>query len=108
MLETFRENKLFCKRSKCEFGVRDVLFLGHRIDGMHISPNPKKLQAHLYAHVSSIYSCELKKKVSFSQQLSVDLLQPRRPKLLLKRVFQCNAAALTLAPEYSAGKNSLV
>ena len=45
VLETFRENKLFCKRSKCEFGVRDVLFQGHRIDGMHISPDPKKLQA---------------------------------------------------------------
>ena len=34
VLETLRENKLFCKRSKCEFGVRDVLFLGHRINGM--------------------------------------------------------------------------
>ena len=30
--------------------------------------------SHLYAHFSSIYSCELKKKVSYSQQLSADLL----------------------------------
>ena len=45
VLETLRKNRLFCKQSKCEFGVKDVLFLGHRIDGECIAPDPKKLKA---------------------------------------------------------------
>ena len=39
------------------------------------SPCLRVTSSHLYAHFSSIYSCELKKKkVSYSQQLSADLL----------------------------------
>lgn len=45
VLDVLRENKLFCKSSKCEFGAEEVLFLGHRIDGSHISPDPKKVNA---------------------------------------------------------------
>ena len=45
VLETLRKNKLYCKASKCEFGMQDVLSLGHRINGTCISPDPVKLQA---------------------------------------------------------------
>ena len=38
------------------------------------SPCLRVNSSHLYAHFSSIYSCEVKKKLSYSQQLSADLL----------------------------------
>ena len=45
VLETLRANKLFCKPSKCEFGLRDVIFLGHKLSGLSISPDPNKIAA---------------------------------------------------------------
>ena len=45
VLETLRNSELYCKQSKCEFGVREVLFLGHKINGTSISPDPKKISA---------------------------------------------------------------
>jgi len=39
ILDVMRSNQLYCKASKCEFGSRDVLFLGHRIDGQSLSPD---------------------------------------------------------------------
>jgi len=45
VLDTLRKNRLFCKRSKCEFGLQQVLFLGHQISGSSIVPDPKKLEA---------------------------------------------------------------
>ena len=45
VLDALRSNRLFCKPSKCEFGVQDVLFLGHRVDGINISPDPEKIKA---------------------------------------------------------------
>ena len=45
ILNALRRNELYCKPSKCEFGRTDVLFLGHRIDGQCISPDPEKIKA---------------------------------------------------------------
>ena len=45
VLQTLRENQLFCNSTKCEFGLEDVLFLGHRINGQSISPDPAKIEA---------------------------------------------------------------
>ena len=45
VLSVLRDNQLFCKRSKCEFGVESVRFLGHCIDGLHIAPDPDKIAA---------------------------------------------------------------
>ena len=45
VLSSLRENQLYCKLSKCEFGAEEVLFLGHRIDGHSIMPDDKKLSA---------------------------------------------------------------
>jgi len=45
VLDAMRSNQLFCKSSKCEFGASDVLFLGHRIDGRSLSPDPSKIRA---------------------------------------------------------------
>ena len=45
VLETLRAYKLFCKPSKCEFGLRDVIFLGHKLSGLSISPDPNKIAA---------------------------------------------------------------
>ena len=42
VLETLRNSELYCKQSKCEFGVREVLFLGHKINGTSISPDPRR------------------------------------------------------------------
>ena len=43
------------------------------------SPCLRVTSSQLFAHFSSIYSCELKKKVYYSQQLSADLLQRLPP-----------------------------
>ena len=45
VLETLRKNTLYCKPSKCEFGVSEVLFLGHRINGSSIFPDAEKIAA---------------------------------------------------------------
>ena len=45
VLQTVRKNNWFCKMSKCDFGVKDNLLLGHRINGHFISPDPKKLES---------------------------------------------------------------
>ena len=45
VLSVLRDNQLFRKRSKCEFGAESVLFLGHCIDGLHIAPDPDKIAA---------------------------------------------------------------
>ena len=45
VLNTQRSHELYCKPSKCEFGISDVLFLGHRINGSYISPDPEKIKS---------------------------------------------------------------
>ena len=45
VLTTLRANQLFCKLPKCEFAVEEILFLGHRLTGSSISPDPEKLAA---------------------------------------------------------------
>jgi transposase InsO family protein len=45
VLSLLRQHQLYCKRSKCEFGRRQLEFLGFVIAGGAISIDPKKLQA---------------------------------------------------------------
>ena len=45
VLQTLRDHKLFCKPSKCMFGVTEILYLGHLLTETSISPDPKKLEA---------------------------------------------------------------
>ena len=45
VLQTLRDNQLYCKSSKCEFAVPEIVFLGHKIDGQRLSPDPAKLDA---------------------------------------------------------------
>ena len=45
VLEALRKNQLYCKSSKCEFGLQEVLFLGHRVNGRSIVPYPTKIDA---------------------------------------------------------------
>ena len=44
-LEILRRNKLYAKFSKCEFWMKEVLFLGHIISGKGISIDPAKVAA---------------------------------------------------------------
>jgi len=44
VLQTLRENKLYAKKSKCEFGVEEVEFLGHVINSEGVSADPEKLK----------------------------------------------------------------
>ena len=47
VLEIFRRRKLFAKSSKCEFGRRELGFLGHRLSeaGVTVSVDPRKVQS---------------------------------------------------------------
>ena len=45
VLETMKANQVYRKPSKCEFAQQEVLFLGHRITGMSISPDMNKIAA---------------------------------------------------------------
>ncbi|KAF8115984.1 hypothetical protein N665_0024s0011 [Sinapis alba] len=40
-----RSNKLFAKRSKCEFATSKVEYLGHFIEAKGVSTDPNKLRA---------------------------------------------------------------
>ena len=45
ILSTLREQKLYAKLSKCEFGLDEVAFLGHVISKEGVSADPAKTQA---------------------------------------------------------------
>ena len=45
MLEIFRRRQLFAKSSKCEFGRRDLGFLGHLLSKEGVSVDPRKVQS---------------------------------------------------------------
>ncbi|GMJ07468.1 hypothetical protein HRI_004416000 [Hibiscus trionum] len=45
VLQTLLENQLYAKLSKCEFWIREVVFLGHVISVKGISVDPKKIEA---------------------------------------------------------------
>jgi hypothetical protein len=53
-LQKLREHRLFAKRSKCEFWMKQVAFLGHIISKGGISVDPSKIQVVLSwnAHTS--------------------------------------------------------
>ena len=44
VLAKLREHKLYAKRSKCKFAIRQVQFLGHVVDAAGVTPDPGKLQ----------------------------------------------------------------
>ena len=44
-LEILRKNKLYAKFSKCEFWIKEVLFLGHIISSKGVSVDPAKVAA---------------------------------------------------------------
>ena len=45
VLEIFRRRKLYAKSSKCEFGLQELGFLGHRLSGAGVSVDPRKVQS---------------------------------------------------------------
>ena len=45
VFEALRQNQLYCKPVKCQFGSKEIPFLGHRISGSSIAPDPEKLKA---------------------------------------------------------------
>ena len=45
VLQTLREHQLYAKLSKCEFWLREVVFLGHIISSEGILVDPKKVEA---------------------------------------------------------------
>ena len=42
-LEVLRKNKLYAKLSKCDFWMKEVLFLGHIISNDGVSIDPSKI-----------------------------------------------------------------
>ena len=44
VLQTLRENKLYAKLDKCEFWLKEVVFLGHVISAEGIFVDPKKVE----------------------------------------------------------------
>ncbi|KAK8625988.1 hypothetical protein V6N13_133643 [Hibiscus sabdariffa] len=45
VLQTLLENQLYAKLSKCEFWIREVVFLGHVVSSEGIRVDPKKVEA---------------------------------------------------------------
>jgi hypothetical protein len=43
VLQTLRENKLYCKKEKCHFGSNSISFLGYIISSKGVSMDPKKI-----------------------------------------------------------------
>ncbi|KAL4318940.1 hypothetical protein GQ457_18G015780 [Hibiscus cannabinus] len=47
VLQTLLENQLYAKLSKCEFWIREVVFLGHVVSSKGIRVDPKKIRSFL-------------------------------------------------------------
>jgi len=45
VLQTLRENQLYAKLDKCEFWLKEVVFLGHVISAEGIFVDPRKVEA---------------------------------------------------------------
>jgi len=45
LLSTLREYQLYAKVSKCEFWLKEVVFLGHVISAQGILVDPRKVEA---------------------------------------------------------------
>ena len=45
VLQTLRENRLYAKLDKCEFLLKEVVFLGHVISAEGIFVDPRKVEA---------------------------------------------------------------
>ena len=45
VLSQLRAIKLYAKRSKCKFGVSEILYLGHKVSAGRIAMDPFKVQA---------------------------------------------------------------
>ncbi|KAA0035808.1 DNA/RNA polymerases superfamily protein [Cucumis melo var. makuwa] len=45
VLQTLRENQLYAKFSKCEFWLKQVVFLGHVVSAKGVSVDPQKVEA---------------------------------------------------------------
>ena len=45
MLQTLRENQLYAKLDKCQFWLKEVVFLGHVISAEGIIVDPRKVEA---------------------------------------------------------------
>ena len=44
VLQKLREHKLYVKRSKCEFWLKEVSFLGHVVSNGRITVDPSKVR----------------------------------------------------------------
>ena len=45
VLQRLREHKLFAKRSKSDFGMTEIEYLGHVVSPEGVRPDPEKLSA---------------------------------------------------------------
>jgi hypothetical protein len=45
VLEILRENTLFVKREKCQFGLEEVQYLGHIFSQKGVAMDPKKIRS---------------------------------------------------------------
>jgi hypothetical protein len=45
VLDVLHQHRLFVKRSKCEFGVTSIAYLGHTISATGVAMDPAKVQA---------------------------------------------------------------
>ena len=45
VLQTLRDNKFFAKGKKCEFFMKEIMFLGFLVGNDSVKPDPKKLEA---------------------------------------------------------------
>ena len=45
VLSQLRANKLFAKKSKCEFAVSEIQYLGHRVSAGRVAMDPSKISA---------------------------------------------------------------
>lgn len=87
MLEILRLHKLFAKRSKCEFWLDRVAFLGHIVSGDGISVDPEKVSAvrDWLAPTTTTEICSFLGLVSYYRRFIQDFSRIARPMAMLTR-----------------------
>ncbi|WRX21059.1 Reverse transcriptase domain - like 10 [Theobroma cacao] len=101
VLQTVRERQLYAKFSKCEFWLKEVVFLGHVVSGAGIYVDPKKIEAILQWEQPRTEVQKLQDRETSEFRLSDDRTLMLRDRICVPKDDQLRRAILEEAHSFA-------